>query len=52
LARSDVEDIELMAVMARKIWFWTNAVVHGGDFTHPNQVHHEACNFIDEFQKG
>jgi hypothetical protein len=24
--------------MAQKIWFRINAVIHGGDFIHPNQV--------------
>lgn len=47
----DMEEIELMAVAAGKIWFRRNTVIHGGEFTHPNQVFHDACNFIDEFRR-
>lgn len=38
MGRYDIEDIELMAVEARKIWLCKNAVVHRGDFIHPTQI--------------
>lgn len=36
LRRCEEEDLELLAVAARKIWFRRNFVVHGGNFIHLN----------------
>lgn len=36
LERRDLVELELMAVVARKIWFRRNVVVHGSDFSNPN----------------
>jgi hypothetical protein len=40
-----------MVVVARKIWFRHNSVVHGGVFTCPNQVFREANDSLDEFRR-
>lgn len=49
--RCDMEEIELMAVMARKIWFRRNALVHGEDFTYPNQVFCNSSSSLDDFKR-
>lgn len=38
----EIIDVELFTVVARKIWFCRNVVVHGEVFSHPNQVISEA----------
>lgn len=38
MGRCYTGNLELMTVVTRKIWFCKNIVVHGGEFTHPNQV--------------
>jgi hypothetical protein len=38
----DKEEIELFAVLARRLWLRQNDIVHGGSLTHPNQVVHDA----------
>jgi len=52
MGRCDVLDLELVAVMAQKIWFRRNGVVHGGNFTHPQQVFREASTSIEDFRRG
>lgn len=51
MGRCDLQDLELVLVMARIIWFRRNGVVHGGEFTHPQQVFREASASIEEFQR-
>lgn len=48
----DIEEIELLVVVVRKIWFKRNIVAYiWGDFTHPNQVFQEVVNSLDEFRR-
>lgn len=42
--------LELLVVVARKIWFRRNTV-HGGDFSHPNRVFRESVESLDEFRR-
>jgi hypothetical protein len=51
MGRCDVLDLELVAIMERKIWFLPNGVVHGGEFTHPQQVFREANTSIEDFRR-
>jgi hypothetical protein len=46
----DWEDLALWVVMARRIWFRRNSVVHNGSFTHPNMVYREALLAHEEFK--
>ena len=50
IGRFDMEEIELMAVMAQKIWFRRNAMVRGGDFIHPDQVFRSTSSSLDDFR--
>jgi hypothetical protein len=50
MGRCDMKDLELMAVVARRIWFHRNFVLHGVTFTHPTQVFQEASNSLDDFK--
>ena len=36
LNRCSHEDVNLFAILAKKLWARRNAVLHGGEFTHPN----------------
>jgi hypothetical protein len=47
----DVMDLELMVVMAQKIWFGRNGVVYGGEFTPPQQLFHEANTLLDDYRR-
>jgi hypothetical protein len=49
--RCDKNDVELFAVVARKIWFKRNGVVHGESFIHPTQLLKEAEIALGEFQR-
>jgi hypothetical protein len=42
LGRCHALDLDLVAVLARKIWFHRNGLVHGAEFIHPQQVLREA----------
>jgi ribonuclease HI len=48
--RCDQTEVELFAVIARKIWLRRNQVVHGGSFSHPNQVLREAVSILEDFR--
>jgi hypothetical protein len=47
----DLMDLELVVVVAQKIWFRRNGVVHDDVFIHPQQVFREASLSLDEFQR-
>jgi len=49
--RCDVSDLKLTVVVAWKIWFRQNEVVHGGEFTPPQQLFREANMSIDDFKR-
>jgi hypothetical protein len=51
LGRCELAELELMAVVARTIWFRRNTVVHGGVFTPPTQVFWDASNSLDAFRR-
>jgi hypothetical protein len=51
LGRCELAELELMAVVARTIWFRRNTVVHGGVFTPPTQVFCDASNSLDAFRR-
>jgi hypothetical protein len=48
--RCDVVDLELMVVVAWKMWLRRNGVVHGGEFTHPQQVFREVSISVGDFR--
>jgi hypothetical protein len=50
MGRCEMEDLELFATTARLIWLRRNTVIHGGIFTHPNQVVRNACRSLEEFR--
>jgi tagatose-1,6-bisphosphate aldolase non-catalytic subunit AgaZ/GatZ len=45
------KEFEFFVILARKIWFQRNSVVHGGVFTGPNELIQEAYASIDDFRK-
>jgi hypothetical protein len=49
--RCDKEEIELFAILARGLWLRRNDYVHGGTFTHPNQVVRDAKVALEEFHQ-
>jgi hypothetical protein len=51
MEQCDVMDLELMVVVAWKIWFHRNRVVHEEAFIHPRQVFQEASLSLDNFRR-
>jgi hypothetical protein len=51
LTRCDPEEVDLWAIIARKIWFRRNKVVHGGEFTDPTIVIQEATRLLHDFNR-
>jgi hypothetical protein len=51
MERCDVTDLELMVVVAQKIWFHRNGVVYGGEFTPPQQLLREANPSLDDYKR-
>jgi hypothetical protein len=51
LEHCNKEQLDLMAVMVRRIWFRRNLMVFEGDFTHLTQVFHEAVVSIEEYKR-
>jgi hypothetical protein len=49
--RCDKDDVELFAVVSRRIWLRRNGAVHGESFTHPTQLLKEAEIALAEFQR-
>jgi hypothetical protein len=47
----DLMELELMVVVARKIWFCKNGIVHGDVFIHLQQVFREASLSLHEFRR-
>jgi ribonuclease HI len=50
IERGTIEDLEFHAVIARKIWFRRNTVVHGGEFSHPNVLLQEAVSSFTDYK--
>jgi hypothetical protein len=44
------EDLNLFGLVAKKIWARRNVVMHGGEFTHPNRIVHEADELLKSIQ--
>ena len=51
ISRCVKEEVELFVVIARRIWYRKNEVVHGGALTHPNQIVREAVAALEDFQR-
>jgi hypothetical protein len=49
-ARFDPEEVELFVEIARRLWFRRNDVVHGGYFSHPNEVIGTATALMTEYR--
>jgi hypothetical protein len=49
LTRCDKAEVELFAVVARRIWLQRNEVVHGGQFLHPTKLLSEAGASLADF---
>jgi hypothetical protein len=49
--RCEKNEVELFAVVARKIWLRRNGIVHGESFTHPTQLLKEAETALAEYQR-
>jgi hypothetical protein len=49
LGRCNREEVELFAVLARRIWFRRNSLIHGEKFAHPTQLVHDAQNALEEY---
>jgi ribonuclease HI len=51
MERGTKEDLELMAVIARRIWLRRNAWVFEGRFDHPNTVYCEASRALQDYKR-
>jgi ribonuclease HI len=51
MRRCSSVDIELWAVMAKKLWLRRNSLVFGGGFISPNQLMREAIISIEDFKR-
>lgn len=49
--KCEEEDIKLFVGLARKLWFRRNEVVHGGLFTHPNDLVQSSIHDYEEATK-
>lgn len=50
LKRCTLEEFELPAKVARRLWFRRNSVVHGGDFLHSNAFIIAASSYIEDYR--
>lgn len=50
LARFTNEELDLLAVLARRILLRRNALIFEGVFIHPNNVYAEAATSLEEFK--
>jgi hypothetical protein len=51
MGKLDEEELELVATLARRVWFCINPVVYGGAFTHPFQSVKSAKDMVEEFHQ-
>jgi hypothetical protein len=49
-ARFELEEVELFAEIARRLLFRRNDVVHGGNFSHPNEVIGTATTLMTQYR--
>lgn len=45
------DQVELLVVMARRIWLRRNSLVFEGVFRHPNEVYAEVAEALEEFKR-
>jgi hypothetical protein len=50
IQRCEKEDVELFAVVARRLWLRRNDFIHGGNFTHPAHVLIDSEKALTKFQ--
>lgn len=46
-----MEDLEIMVVVARNLWFRRNSLIHGGEFGHPTQLVRTAMDSLQEYKE-
>jgi ribonuclease HI len=51
LSRWGSDALAAFIILARKIWFRRNSVVHGGLFSHPNHLVQEMRNSVEEYKQ-
>jgi hypothetical protein len=51
LQRFSKENVNLMAMIARRIWLQRNSLAFEGVFRHPNEVYAEAVSSLKEFKQ-
>jgi DNA-binding IclR family transcriptional regulator len=51
MERLDDEDLELVAMVARRIWLQKHIVVYGGELLHHSHLVRSAKDFMEEFHK-
>jgi hypothetical protein len=49
--RCSIKEVELFAILARRIWLRRNDVVHGGTFTHPTKLVRDAEIALANFHR-
>jgi hypothetical protein len=49
MLRCEKEDVELFAIVARRLWLRRNDFIHGGQFTHPVQMLRDSVKALTEF---
>jgi hypothetical protein len=45
------EELDLMAVVAQRIWLWRNTLVFEGTYVHPDIVYKEGATSLNEFKR-
>jgi hypothetical protein len=51
IQRYNKEVLELLVVLAHRIWFRRNKLVFEGAFTHPDDIFSAAVSFIREYKE-
>jgi ribonuclease HI/exonuclease III len=51
MGRCNKQELELFAVIAKRIWARRNQVLHGGEFINPNRISQEAEAALQQFQQ-
>lgn len=48
--RCTIKELEIYAIIARKIWLKRNTVVYGWDFSHPNVLIQECASSLNKYR--
>ena len=51
IGRYDLQELEIFAVVARRIWMRRNELIHGGTFMDPHRVYMMAVSGLEDFQR-